>query len=491
MSRITGPVVNGRWCAYMKYTRTVTDTSVKITVTEIGFHCSSNNYKSINASAKLTAKNNTYSVSGKTVGGTTGKDYPMMTTARTFTYTRDEEISYFTSIDFTVTCSGDTVAPGKSATAFSVDVPSKPKPVYIPPSITCKAYRVNSDTENIFNPSVDSYGTKGYFTLTYSGGSGFEVLGANFSIDGATFPRIFSMSRVEGTNTFYGYTSPDYIPGTDRVTIKGSLRIATDGLPFGVGCTTYISPTSVSIDATKNAIAIGRTATDGYSDMTFEVGCAFKTDQDQFKVRLKTTASRSWATGGTAIGDLNYTPDEIEGYIPIAAVGAYTGSSAVIPMVRYNYADKKFNGRVRNMSSNAVSTSLYIEVLYVQSGLMGGQPGFNGGTSGGETNPPVIDPSNPVISGIKTTRKTSEEWAALPDYVPENNELIIYTTMLNENGIPVLQNGLKIGDGDTFVGDLPFIGAPSQTLNHKLTIGDAVFDGSEDVTIRIYGGDYE
>lgn len=487
MSRINAPIINDRWRSYMEYTKIVTDTSVKIIVKEIGFHCSSNNYKSTNASASLTATS-TYSISGKTVGGTTGKDYPMLTTDRTFTYTRQNKDTA-AKISFSVTCSGGTIAPGKSASSLTVDIPAKPKPQYVQPTLTCKAYRVSAEASGP-NPPVEPNGTRGYFTLTYSGGSGFSALDAStFSIPPSE--RLFTINRLEGTNTFYGYTRENDIPTTDRVTVNGSLRIVVDGLPFGVGCTTYISPSSVGIDATKNAIAIGRTATDGYSNMTFEVGCAFKTDQDQFKVRLKTTASRSWATGGTAIGDFNYAPDEVEGYIPIAAVGAYTGSSAVIPMVRYNYGDKKFNGRVRNLSSSAVSTSLYIEVLYVQSGLMGGQPGFNGGTTGGETNPPVIDPSNPVISGIKTTRKTSEEWAALPDYVPENNELIIYTTMLNENGIPVLQNGLKIGDGDTFVGDLPFIGAPSQTLNHKLTIGDTVFDGSEDVTIRIYGGDYE
>lgn len=59
----------------------------------------------------------------------------------------------------------------------------------------------------------------------------------------------------------------------------------------------------------------------------------------------------------------------------------------------------------------------------------------------------------------KVTAKTVQEWAQQTGYVPANEEIIIYTNYESvvENNETVLVPNIKIGDGSTYVQDLPFI----------------------------------
>ena len=111
-------------------------------------------------------------------------------------------------------------------------------------------------------------------------------------------------------------------------------------------------------------------------------------------------------------------------------------------------------------------------------------------------------PSIPVILS-----DTSANWAQAVTFVPPENSLIIYTdasirrdTLGNVIKLP----GLKVGDGITTCINLPFLDAGTimgltsneilvDKLPHSITFGanqQYVFDGSEDVTVPVYLGDY-
>lgn len=87
---------------------------------------------------------------------------------------------------------------------------------------------------------------------------------------------------------------------------------------------------------------------------------------------------------------------------------------------------------------------------------------------------------------------TIASWAANADYIPADGEIIIYSNkdVVNNTNIP----GLKIGDGVTAVGTLPFISAGYATkLQHTLTFGsnqNYTFDGSADVVVPVYPGSF-
>lgn len=100
----------------------------------------------------------------------------------------------------------------------------------------------------------------------------------------------------------------------------------------------------------------------------------------------------------------------------------------------------------------------------------------------------------------KIQSKTVEEWYEDGNYVPDAGEFIIfsdYKTMTNENGEQVYVPSIKIGDGVSNVVQLPFITSMevekakvAEKLEHSLTIGTYVFDGSSDVEVPVYTGIY-
>ena len=267
MSRKNGNTVNSRWYGYMEYTVSTTATAVTVKVTEVGMHCSANDYKSTNVSAKLVGTS-TYSTSGKTAGGNTGSDYGLLTTDRTFTYTRGTSATTKT-ISFSVTCGG-TIAPGTSSGSISVSVPE----AYTAPSVKCKAYRV-SERASGPSPDVDANGTRGYYEITLSGGKNWTLSsGHTLTINGASC----TIVRDGTSNTFYGYSLAGAIPAGVKATATASIKLSAMGTTKSVSGTTYIAPISNMIDIAPNCVAIGKAASDDRTEMTFEVGCPMHLD---------------------------------------------------------------------------------------------------------------------------------------------------------------------------------------------------------------------
>jgi len=63
---------------------------------------------------------------------------------------------------------------------------------------------------------------------------------------------------------------------------------------------------------------------------------------------------------------------------------------------------------------------------------------------------------------LRATRDTTANWNAHPAFRPEKGEIIIYTdhgTISDEFGENVNVPGIKIGDGDAYLIDLPFVNA--------------------------------
>lgn len=144
---------------------------------------------------------------------------------------------------------------------------------------------------------------------------------------------------------------------------------------------------------------------------------------------------------------------------------------------------------------------------------------------------------------VTLQQKTTDEWLAINDQVPSAGTIMVYTdrTLIDDEYVP----DIKIADGKRTVGDLPFIvernfdaliqsykrittdtlselcllGASldsddikrntgitmksgtitaelfegiatvAKRVEHSLTIGENVYDGSSDVTIPVYKGD--
>lgn len=67
-----------------------------------------------------------------------------------------------------------------------------------------------------------------------------------------------------------------------------------------------------------------------------------------------------------------------------------------------------------------------------------------------------------VVKAIFTvTGDTTENWAKYPKFVPNKNELIVYTDMdviTDQNGKETKIPGIKVGDGNAYLSDLPFVG---------------------------------
>lgn len=85
----------------------------------------------------------------------------------------------------------------------------------------------------------------------------------------------------------------------------------------------------------------------------------------------------------------------------------------------------------------------------------------------------------------------TQYWMDNKDMIPEENAIIIYTdykTAIDSLGVQRNIPCMKIGDGQNSVESLAFLDISSKVLDHSLTIGENVFDGSQDVTIPIYDG---
>ena len=63
------------------------------------------------------------------------------------------------------------------------------------------------------------------------------------------------------------------------------------------------------------------------------------------------------------------------------------------------------------------------------------------------------------FDGAKVYTDTTENWGRKTDYVPDVGDIIVYTDKdtVDVGGDTVLVPGVKIGDGNAYVVDLPFI----------------------------------
>lgn len=99
---------------------------------------------------------------------------------------------------------------------------------------------------------------------------------------------------------------------------------------------------------------------------------------------------------------------------------------------------------------------------------------------------------------IQQKSDTEQNWNN-SNLVPLSGELIIYLPDENHTA-----SRLKIGDGITVVTNLPFVDASvidnvdfnnitAARVAHKLVFGDGAYeyDGSEEVVVPVYDGDYE
>ncbi len=91
------------------------------------------------------------------------------------------------------------------------------------------------------------------------------------------------------------------------------------------------------------------------------------------------------------------------------------------------------------------------------------------------------------------------KWATVDDFIPEKGEIVIYNPDATHSSPRI-----KVGNGVDLPRDLPFIDAGSisgldinnlvaKKVGHKLTFGAGgayQFDGSADVTVPVYAGQY-
>ena len=92
-----------------------------------------------------------------------------------------------------------------------------------------------------------------------------------------------------------------------------------------------------------------------------------------------------------------------------------------------------------------------------------------------------------------------EDWNKLAEFIPLKNEPIFYKPDANHENLR-----MKMGDGVTPLKDLPFVSMSSipgfdpdniiaKKVEHKLTFGSGAvyqYDGSADVTVPVYTGNY-
>lgn len=110
-----------------------------------------------------------------------------------------------------------------------------------------------------------------------------------------------------------------------------------------------------------------------------------------------------------------------------------------------------------------------------------------------------------VAAGARIFAETTDTWNQSED-VPEERDILVYldkatvTVDGQEVGIP----GIKIGNGTSLPRNLPFVDAATidgiglndivaKRVGHRLTFGaggEFVFDGSADVTVPVYTGEY-
>ena len=107
-----------------------------------------------------------------------------------------------------------------------------------------------------------------------------------------------------------------------------------------------------------------------------------------------------------------------------------------------------------------------------------------------------------IYARVCPKRDTTENWSKHPFFVPLKGEFIIYTdkTVIEEEGKTLIIPGVKVGDGVSYIKDLPFLGDESKyvqatdynDLKNKPKIGGVTLEGDmspEDIGLQP-AGDY-
>lgn len=98
---------------------------------------------------------------------------------------------------------------------------------------------------------------------------------------------------------------------------------------------------------------------------------------------------------------------------------------------------------------------------------------------------------------VEPLAKATQEWYNMgSSYIPMLGEVIIFTDNRTVNGMNVPM--FKVGDGIHSPSELPFsdagyaaVSGVADHVSHQLHIGPHDYDGSAEVTIGLYNGDYE
>lgn len=97
---------------------------------------------------------------------------------------------------------------------------------------------------------------------------------------------------------------------------------------------------------------------------------------------------------------------------------------------------------------------------------------------------------------LEPLAKTTQTWYDLGNkYIPKLGEVIIFTDNRTENGVNIPM--FKVGDGVHNPAELPFASSGyaatagvANRVAHQLHIGPHDYDGSAEVTIGLYDGEY-
>lgn len=83
------------------------------------------------------------------------------------------------------------------------------------------------------------------------------------------------------------------------------------------------------------------------------------------------------------------------------------------------------------------------------------------------------------IGDAKVTVDTAEGWALRPTYIPKNGEIAVYSnaTVLDKN-----YPAIKVGDGNAYVVDLPFLGEEKTNVLFEHIANDEIHVTPEEKT---------
>lgn len=255
---------------------------------------------------------------------------------------------------------GTYISAGTSTLSFNITVPALARPVA---SITATR-DANTPTTLGISVTVNSFEDDEISSITVVDGNGNPLGSTSSTIVIPSSGQIVQPFVVQGVTTG-SIVAKVVVIGLGGASAEASVVIPVAFFTMDVqNGGKEIAFGSSAIDETAQGSEHG--IFNCFMEAKFHNGLS--TESPLFKTATVTTTSRSWAAKGTALGQYNYKPDTIEGYTPIALVGANSGNTNVIVAAHYN--GSVVVGHVYNHNTSAVSTDLRLRFLYVQNGLV-------------------------------------------------------------------------------------------------------------------------